>query len=97
MRCPSCQTAYHAREDEWESAGIPDGRLEELQWVCFLTLCPKCRELNLILQSRSALDEEVYWEEVIYPASTSSVNVGPGVPDNMKGDYVEAAKVLGNL
>ena len=94
MRCPSCQTSYHAREDEWESAGIPNGRLQELQWVCFLTLCPKCRELNLILQSRSALDEEVYWEEVIYPASASRGSVGQGVPDNLKDLYLQAEKVL---
>ena len=94
MQCPACQTAYHSREDEWESAGIQDGRINELAWACYLTLCPQCRELNILLQSRSAIDDEILWEDVIYPASTTAVCVGPGVPDNLKRDYLEAAKVL---
>ena len=96
MRCPSCQTSYHAREDEWESAGILDGRIEaaEFAWVCFLTLCPKCKGLNILLQYRSSIGEDVYSEDVIYPASTGPSGVGPGVPDNLKEEYLEAVRVL---
>ena len=94
MQCPNCQVSFHNREDEWESAGIQDGRIDELAWACFLTLCPKCQQLNILLQSRSAIDDEVFWEDVIYPASTTAVSVGPGVPDNLRNYYLEAAKVL---
>ena len=94
MQCPNCQAAFHDRDDDWEVITENDPERGKFNWMCELTICPRCREPIIVLSARQSYVSAPEGRLVIYPNKKRNIVVASEVPERHAADFVEASSVL---
>ena len=94
MQCPSCQAAFHDRDDDWEKITKSDPERGKFNWMCELTICPCCRNPIVVLSARQSYVSAPENRTVIFPTKFKNIVVASEVPESLTTDFVEASSVL---
>ncbi len=95
MQCPSCQVAFHDKDDNWKWCNMSSSDDQAHVWACSITECPACYAPIVKLEDFERFSGNLITSELIFPYSPApAIHVSSSVPTSMSTDYIEATKVL---
>ena len=96
MQCPNCQVAFHTKAEDWQRASCWGRKAGVSKYISLLTICPACNDPIVLLHTETVSNNvaRVTEGKVIYPDSSTVVNISTDVPESLRADFIEASKVL---